>query len=213
MSKCKTAIVIAITILVAVLACGYLYQIETAYDDALGLSFSAYCITIPLCSLLSLWHVLVEENPQKKQTMAQKIGTAVLLLVGFALIACLLVLTKGYSLSAYVMLVLMVSLLLAMRFGKNVEQYPPILAWAGAVLAVYVGLCATTFGYVQVVQPITVEQATQSINVQYENYEFVAHLTGNRDKQPLGVYWFVLVDDNTRDWLELDVLSGQISCV
>lgn len=210
----KDGVAIAVTVLVMVLSCVYLYRFNAAYDGALLDSMWNFYVFIPIVGGCSLWEMVNGEGKAPtKQKWWQKVLTVLLILAAIALVAYELVAYRFYNLSAVVMAVYLLSMAPFVYFEQKRQGKPPkhpVRSWAAVMTSLYLLVVATVAIYVQVVQPVSVDQATAIVAAEYGNYEYRGHLTGDRQDTPLGIYWFSHRYDGLPSWVEVDLLTGEV---
>lgn len=215
----KHLVAILATIAVAGLVCYYLYTTNAAYDGGLLDGMMTFFITMPLLGGTGLWRILTGrlEKPTKQKWWQVALYTLLLLAV-FAFVVYDLVASRFYSLQSMIFVVLFMALLpiayLEHRRG-NKPTKNPVRTWASAFIAMYLSIFATVATYVQVVQPVTVEQATAIVAEAYgeDSYQFHSHLDFHQDDNPMGVYWFAQHYADGNGWVEVDLVSGSVSVV
>lgn len=215
MTRKNIAYILA-TIAACVAVCYYVYTANVLYDGGLIDSLTPYFLNLPLIGGMSLYQILTKENSDEKakSPLWQKILAWCIIVPCCVAVLWAWVDSRFYDVSCLIAVVLVVALSPLIYFEHKRGQYTkqPIPSWAVGYMAVYLLIATTVFTYVQVVEPITVAQATAMVEAEYgtDTYKFIAHLTGDRNETPLGVYWFANEDASLRDWLEIDILTGEI---
>lgn len=212
----KKVLFIIFTIGLVIAICVYLHILNQDYGGALLDSTVAYYVTIPIICILDLVRIL-KGVKEKTPSTQSKIIIGLVLLIGIAFIVSLLIASEFYNLTGIILGVLLISVIPHIyKEGKRREQLEkekdPILTWGNVVMSTYCYIILTAVIYIAVVEPVSVVDASAYIDMEYgeESYEYVGHLTGNREENHLGVYWFARTEDEFNDLVEVDVLSGTI---
>lgn len=215
----KNVLYITSTIAMIIGVCCYLYSMNQNYDGGLISSLSPFVFTMPLIAIGSLWRIFTGNNEaQPKQKRWQKILCLVLYIAAVIMNAYYLQTSKFYDLSLIILAILLLGLVPCAYFdykkgGRLLKN--PILNWAVVMGGIYLIIFLAVFTYVQVISPVTVEQATTLVDEKYgdDAYQFVGHLDFNVGTNPIGVYWFSQKDANSNGWVEVDLITGDVKII
>lgn len=201
-----------------VLTCVYLLHIHNTYDGAIDVSLSVWLVTVPISIVVIIWSYATgkKQAPAKKGPWSKVLWPIFYLCFGGLSISILYhnpYDVRGMTLLA--LLVLLVPFLLLKPHPTPPNSPQNIQLGALVVFVTYAAVALFYTTYLQVVQPTTVKEATALVAEQYgeDSYQYIAHLTGNGDTDPLGVYWFAQRYDYLDGWVEVDVLTGEVGVV
>lgn len=217
MKKNVLYIISAVAVMVSV--CYYLYNVNANYDGRLIYSLETIIFTIPLLDFVNLWRIITSKNQVRpKQKLWQKILCLVFYIASVAAAVYLLIDSKFYELSTIIFIVILVAFILCayIDYKKDGKVFKnPVLSWAVVLSGFYALVFVTVFTYIQVVSPVTVEQATNLVAEKYgdDAYQFVGHLDFNVGTNPIGVYWFSQKDANSNGWVEVDLITGDVKII
>lgn len=213
--KLKNILTILVTIAVAVLVCYYLIITNQAFDGGLIITMSNFIVTFPLLAALSLRQPFRDKTePIKPSPQWEKIVSGCILLGCIVFVLYLWIDSGFYNVSALMAMVMVAVLIPLIFLDKQCKQFStkyPIQSWALGFTVIYLLSAATVFTYLQVVQPVTVEDATAIVTETYGNdgYQFSHYRSLDRNEHPLGTYRF----SQDGNWVQVDILTGAISDV
>ncbi len=215
MSFKKAVLPILSTFISAVLVCLYFFSIYRSYDGAINLSFIVWIFITPVFYIISLYNISKGKNKYVAQKKWQKISSLIILLmlVAFAVYSLI---KNPYTLPA-IMLIIFIPLafildIVQKKSGKKIVEFS-VVESSLSVIGLYILAGLIVFVYIAVVNPLSVEEAKDTVAKLYpdENYEFGAYLNRIYDDgtSPLGVYFFSDMDSDD-PIIEISVLDGKV---
>lgn len=211
----KNVLYILFTVALIMGACYYLYSTNTNYDSGLITSLDSFIFTMPLIAGVSLYQIITGKNKISKQKTWQKILTYFIYILTMAVVSYFWVSSKFYDLSSIIYGILLVLLIPCIYWdykkGGSIFKNQ-ILNWAVVISSMYLLILGITFAYIQVVSPVTIDQATILVSEKYgdDAYNFVGHLDFNVADNPIGVYWFSPRNANSSVWVSVDLITGDL---
>lgn len=196
MKHMKTILLILATIVVGIVTCGYLFQILVAYDGTIDTHPFSWMILAPLF-FLGVGAYLELTGPRtptdKPHRIRNLIGTLIVLM-------CLIVnlIFYHYDLTLIVFSVLWILLHVGLIIAKRRFGFVPgdcdhpIKLMIGLLLGTYLVVLMTTLAYMQILNPLTLEEAKTLVEEEYGSgaYEYIGSSTGYSKDYPIGAYLF-----------------------
>ncbi len=196
MKHMKTILLILATIVVGIVTCGYLFQILVAYDGTIDTHPFSWMILAPLF-FLGVGAYLELTGPRtptdKPHRIRNLIGTLIVLM-------CLIVnlIFYHYDLTLIVFSVLWILLHVGLIIAKRRFGFVPgdcdhpIKLMIGLLLGTYLVVLMTTLAYMQILNPLTLEEAKTLVEEQYGPGAYEHAYSGDihNDSYPIGAYVF-----------------------
>lgn len=213
----KNILSIIAAVIVVILSCFYFVGIKINYGGAVANSLSTLAFILPLIASTHLWRIQNNSNTDAKpQRRWQKILFGCILISFLVLAASLIKDSNFYSLPA----ILLFTLILIYGVVVFIDNRPkktsvknPIIAWSNTIIILYALICGVIFLYLQIVKPMTIQQATILVTQKYgeDTYDYIGRLPKNTSEDPLGVYWFKPRQDHLESDIEVSVITGHIA--
>ena len=206
---------LAFVCLAALTAC--FYWLDRTYDGAVQAGAVYYLIFAGAQLITAL--VCPTFSGAARGSAARRLAVAMALF--FAVVCAAIILLNPrwmllYNFSVHLLLGLLIAacvlFLYHRKHPKRAETRKPL----AARLLFVCGFCLYIMGmlvvYLAIHRPMPLDAAKALAAEQ--NMTYIAHLTGDRDENPLGVYWFSdqasRTDPDANTYLSIDVLTGSV---
>lgn len=209
----KEMLMVAGTVIVAVLCGRYIYAMDRQYDFAVGAFTPSLIGTISTIAVIHLWQITHGTLKPSSNTKLSNIITFIL--IAGTLMFCIywLLETNFYSYPAILGTVAVVAGIiweLLRRVKKSTIDYT-IKIWSIVFSSICIAASMVLFIYIQILQPVTLTAAEQKVSETYGENQFYYLDIIDNDFESLGKYYFIPRYSDLDFALGISVTTGEIS--